>query len=70
MLVQPWQWMVKVLRVDLVNLVMNLPALLARALNAGLVKSQNGRVRSYALVMVLGATIILLALAVLPGGLA
>ena len=69
-LVQPWQWMVKVLRVDLVNLVMNLPALLARALNAGLVKSQNGRVRSYALVMVLGATIILLALAVLPGGLA
>ena len=69
-LVQPWQWMVKVLRVDLLNLVMNLPALLARALNAGLVKSQNGRVRSYALVMVLGATIILLALAVLPGGLA
>ena len=69
-LMQPWQWMVKVLRVDLLNLVMNLPALLARALNAGLVKSQNGRVRSYALVMVLGATIILLALAVLPGGLA
>lgn len=67
-LVLPWQWVVKVLRVDLVNLVMNLPALLARALNAGLVKSQNGRVRSYALVMVLGATIILLALAVLPGG--
>lgn len=67
-LVQPWQWVVKVLRVDLVNLVMNLPALLARALNAGLVKSQNGRMRSYALVMVLGATIILLALAVLPGG--
>ena len=69
-LVQPWQWMVKILRVDLVNLVMNLPALLARALNAGLVKSQNGRVRNYALVMVLGATIILLALAVLPGGVA
>ena len=69
-LVQPWQWVVKVLRVDLVNLVMNLPALLARALNAGLVKSQNGRMRNYALVMVLGATIILLALAVLPGGLA
>jgi NADH-quinone oxidoreductase subunit L len=67
-LVRPWQWMVKVLRVDLVNLMMNLPALLARALNAGLVKSQNGRVRGYALVMVLGATIILLALAVLPGG--
>ncbi|WP_421910403.1 NADH-quinone oxidoreductase subunit L [Marinobacter sp.] len=67
-LVQPWQWVVKVLRVDLVNLVMNLPALLARALNAGLVKSQNGRMRNYALVMVLGATIILLALAVLPGG--
>ena len=68
LLVRPWQLMVKYLRIDLVNLVMDLPALVARALNAGLVKSQNGRVRSYTLVMVLGATLILLALAIMPGG--
>ncbi|WP_420845064.1 NADH-quinone oxidoreductase subunit L [Marinobacter iranensis] len=68
LLVRPWQLMVRFLRVDLVNLVMNLPAVMARALNAGLVRSQNGRVRSYALVMVFGATAILLALALLPGG--
>ncbi|NMT64238.1 NADH-quinone oxidoreductase subunit L [Marinobacter orientalis] len=67
-LVRPWQLMVKYLRVDLVNLVMNLPALAARALNAGLVRSQNGRVRSYAVVMVLGATLILVALSLAPGG--
>ncbi|MDK8464786.1 NADH-quinone oxidoreductase subunit L [Marinobacter sp. SS13-12] len=67
-LVRPWQLMVKYLRVDLVNLMMNLPALVARALNAGLVRIQNGRVRSYALVMVFGATVILLTLALVPGG--
>ncbi len=68
LLVRPWQLMVKYLRVDLVNLVMNLPALVARALNAGLVRGQNGRVRSYALMMVLGATVILMTLALMPGG--
>ena len=68
LLVRPWQLMVKFLRVDLINLMMNLPALLARALNAGLVRSQNGRVRSYALVMVFGATVMLIALVLLPGG--
>ncbi|MEP1214491.1 MAG: NADH-quinone oxidoreductase subunit L [Marinobacter sp.] len=68
MLVRPWQLLVKYLRVDLVNLAMNLPALLARALNAGLVRSQNGRVRTYALAMVLGTTVILVALVLAPGG--
>ncbi|WP_328187643.1 NADH-quinone oxidoreductase subunit L [Marinobacter sp. OP 3.4] len=68
LLVRPWQWTVKILRVDLVNLVMNLPAVIAKAFNAGLVRSQNGRVRSYALVMVFGATAILMTLALLPGG--
>ncbi len=67
-LVRPWQFMVRMLRYDLVNLIMNLPALVARMFNAGLVRSQNGRVRSYALVMVFGATVILLALALAPGG--
>ncbi len=68
LLVRPWRFMVRILRVDLVNLTMNLPAVLARALNAGLVRSQNGRVRSYALAMVLGATVILLTLVLIPGG--
>lgn len=68
LLVRPWQLLVKYLRVDLVNLAMNLPAHVARVLNAGLVRSQNGRVRSYALVMVLGATVILVTLALMPGG--
>ena len=68
LLVRPWQWTVKILRVDLVNLVMNLPAVIAKAFNAGLVRSQNGRVRSYALVMVFGATAILMTMALLPGG--
>nr|WP_218944186.1 NADH-quinone oxidoreductase subunit L [Marinobacter changyiensis] len=67
LLARPWQLLVKYLRVDLVNLAMNLPALTARMLNAGLVRSQNGRVRSYALVMVFGVTVILLTLALLPG---
>ena len=68
LLVRPWQWSVRMLRVDLINLMMNLPAVLAKAFNAGLVRSQNGRVRSYALVMVFGAAAILLTLALLPGG--
>ena len=51
------------MRVDLINLVMNAPALVSRALNAVLVRTQNGRVRSYAMVMVFGATAILLTLA-------
>jgi NADH-quinone oxidoreductase subunit L len=68
LLVRPWQFMVRMLRHDLVNLTVNLLALLARLLNAGLVRAQNGRVRSYATVMILGATVILLALAIGPGG--
>lgn len=67
-LVRPWQWSVRMLRFDFINLIMNLPALIARGFNAGLVRSQNGRTRSYAVVMVFGATVILLALALVPGG--
>jgi NADH-quinone oxidoreductase subunit L len=70
LLVRPWQFLVQVLRHDLVNLTMNLLALLARLLNGGLVRAQNGRVRSYATAMILGATVILLALALAPGGVA
>ncbi|MGM0571497.1 MAG: NADH-quinone oxidoreductase subunit L [Pseudomonadota bacterium] len=67
-LVRPWQWSVRMLRFDFINMIMNLPALIARVFNAGLVRSQNGRTRSYAVVMVFGATVILLALALVPGG--
>ncbi len=70
LLVRPWQFLVRVLRHDFVNLTMNLPALTARGLNAGLVRIQNGRVRAYATVMVLGATVILLVLVLAPGGVA
>ncbi|EMP54707.1 proton-translocating NADH-quinone oxidoreductase subunit L [Marinobacter santoriniensis NKSG1] len=68
LLVKPWLFLVRVLRHDVVNMAMNLPALLSRILNGGLVRAQNGRIRSYATVMVLGATIILLALVLFPGG--
>lgn len=68
LLVRPWQFLVRMLRHDLVNLTVNLLALLARLLNGGLVRAQNGRMRSYATVMILGATVILLALAIGPGG--
>lgn len=67
-LVRPWQWSVRMLRFDFINMIMNLPALIARVFNAGLVRTQNGRTRSYALVMVFGATVILVALALAPGG--
>ncbi|XKH02569.1 NADH-quinone oxidoreductase subunit L [Marinobacter nauticus] len=68
LLVKPWQLMVRLLRRDFVYLALNLPAVLAKGLNRGLVKAQNGRVRSYATAMVFGATVILLALVLLPGG--
>ncbi|WP_420538460.1 NADH-quinone oxidoreductase subunit L [Marinobacter subterrani] len=68
LLVRPWLFLVRILRHDLVNMTVNLLALLARLLNGGLVRAQNGRVRSYATVMILGATVILLALAIGPGG--
>ncbi|WP_297797472.1 NADH-quinone oxidoreductase subunit L [uncultured Marinobacter sp.] len=70
LLVRPWQYLVRMLRYDLVNMTMNLPALLAKLLNGGLVRTQNGRIRSYATAMILGATVMLLALVLLPGGVA
>ncbi|WP_417565322.1 NADH-quinone oxidoreductase subunit L [Marinobacter sp.] len=68
LLVRPWQFLVRMLRHDLVNMTLNLLALLAKALNGGLARAQNGRVSSYATGMILGATVILLALILLPGG--
>ena len=70
LLVRPWQYLVRMLRYDLVNMTMNLPALLAKLLNGGLVRTQNGRIRSYVTAMILGATVMLLALVLLPGGVA
>jgi len=70
LLVRPWQFLVRVLRHDLVNLTVNLMAVFARAMNGVLVRAQNGRIRSYATVMILGATLILLALAIGAGGVA
>lgn len=70
LLVRPWQHLVRMLRYDLVNMTISLLALLAKLLNGGLVRAQNGRVRSYATAMILGATVILLALVLLPGGVA
>ena len=67
-LVRPWQWLVRGLRFDFINRGMNLLALIARAGNAGLVRTQNGRVRTYACVMVLGVTVILISLVLTSGG--
>lgn len=67
-LVRPWQFLVRVMRHDLVNMTVSLLAVLARLLNAGLVRAQNGRIRSYATGMIVGATVILLMLALVPGG--
>ncbi len=67
-LVRPWHWTVRVLRFDFINLIMNLPAVLARLFNAGLVRTQTGRTRSYAVLMVFGVTIILMTLVLVPGG--
>ncbi|WP_418141119.1 NADH-quinone oxidoreductase subunit L [Marinobacter sp. MA] len=70
LLVRPWQLLVRMLRHDLINLTINLLAVLARLVNSALVRAQNGRIRSYATAMILGATLILLALAIGPGGVA
>ncbi|MEE3119266.1 MAG: NADH-quinone oxidoreductase subunit L, partial [Pseudomonadota bacterium] len=67
-LVRPWQLLVRLLRYDLINLTVNLVAVLARLFNGALVRAQTGRVRGYATAMILGATVILLALAMAPGG--
>ncbi|GEN29601.1 NADH-quinone oxidoreductase subunit L [Halovibrio variabilis] len=67
-LVRPWQWLVHGLRCDFINRGMNLLALIARVGNAGLVRTQNGRVRTYACVMVLGVTVILISLVLTRGG--
>ena len=67
-LVRPWQALVRVLRFDFINLGMNLPAVIARLCNAGLVRSQDGQLRTYAKVMVFGATVILVGLVMTQGG--
>ena len=67
-LVRPWQALVRVMRFDFINLGMNLPAVIARLCNAGLVRSQDGQLRTYAKVMVFGATVILVGLVMTQGG--
>lgn len=68
LLVRPWRRLVRLLRIDLVDLCVSLLALCARWGNGALVRAQNGRLRSYATVMVVSATVILLALAIGTGG--
>ncbi len=67
LLVRPYNALVHWLRNDLLDAAVGLLATLAMLGNSALVRTQNGRLRSYALVMVLGATLILLYLALIPG---
>jgi NADH-quinone oxidoreductase subunit L len=62
LLVKPYQFLVRGLRADWIDRLINVNASLARLLNVGLSRTQNGRMRSYAVVMVLGATLMLIAI--------
>ncbi|MEX1196893.1 MAG: NADH-quinone oxidoreductase subunit L [Pseudohongiellaceae bacterium] len=64
--VRPWQGLVRWLRSDFLDRAMSLSAVAASWLNGRLVLSQTGRLRHYAVVMVLGVTLILLFLALAP----
>ncbi|MGM0632760.1 MAG: NADH-quinone oxidoreductase subunit L [Pseudomonadota bacterium] len=64
--VRPWQALVRWLRNDLLDQTMSLSAVAARWLNVRLVRSQTGQLRHYAVIMVLGVTLILLFLALAP----
>lgn len=63
LLVRPYRRVVQWLRNDLIDGLFNLVAGLARLLNAGLTRTQTGRLRTYTTSMVLGATLLLLVLA-------
>lgn len=62
-LVRPYQTMVRWMRNDLVDRLMGLVAAVVRMFNAGMVLTQTGRLRTYATSMALGATVVLLVLA-------
>ncbi|WP_166252915.1 NADH-quinone oxidoreductase subunit L [Marinobacter salicampi] len=62
-LVMPFRTLVRWLRNDLIDAVVRLPAALAVVLNAGLSRTQNGRIRHYASAMALGTVLILATLA-------
>lgn len=62
-LVRPYRGLVHWMRNDLVDRTFGLAAGLVRLFNAGLVRTQTGRLRTYATSMALGATVVLLVLA-------
>ncbi len=62
-LVRPYRWIVHVMRKDLVDRIFGMVAGVVRLFNAGLTRTQTGRLRTYATSMALGATVVLLVLA-------
>ncbi len=65
-LVKPYRGLVRILRRDVIDGACNLFAKLAWLLHQGLSRTQTGKLRFYATSMVAGATLILLALALMP----
>ncbi len=63
LLVRPYKVLVRWLRGDLIDALFMILAALVRVCNAVLVRTQTGRLRTYATSMVLGAALVLLALA-------
>ncbi|WP_404366248.1 NADH-quinone oxidoreductase subunit L [Marinobacter sp.] len=68
LLVRPWLTTVRWLRSDLVDRLLLLSGSIAMLLNAGLVRTQTGRLRNYTAAMVLGAVLMLAGLAIRAGG--
>lgn len=63
LLVRPYRGLVRVMRGDLFDAFFRLIAQIMRALHFGLSRTQTGKLRGYAATMVVGATLILLSLA-------
>ncbi len=63
LLVRPFRILVFILRRDIIDALFGLVASITKGLNAGLTRTQTGRVRTYATSMVLGATVVLIFLA-------
>lgn len=62
-LVRPYRWLVRLMRNDIIDATCGLAAKLAWLLNLGLVRTQTGKLRFYAVSMVAGAALLLLVLA-------
>ncbi|KXS37381.1 MAG: NADH-quinone oxidoreductase subunit L [Halomonadaceae bacterium T82-2] len=60
--VRPYRWLVRLLRSDVIDRALLLPAWLSWALHRGLSLTQSGKLRLYATTMAAGATLILLVL--------